>query len=1175
MMSKGPYQEMLSYNKSLARRFVLHGKDESSMTLLDPSRTLALSESSGWPSSFNGLGKSTTPSVFHKKKIYSNDKTKAKLALVNRDGNYHSLVYVTTSAQIKMALRNGVFEPAGIQDPLAKMIAELGVYKRKVFERSTELHVLVTNNEERLAVVDVTQRLLEALQPLNRCINHYETVKTPQENCTDLLAKLEDLTKEVDRLMAENNTTTAEPYMTLMACAASLGRQTKKYQATIASMENPFEEQVRGVLGSYGSGDNLLQYFLQQQLNTLTQGAIDANYAVTGLYQDASGLSQSLVNAQFMSESFSSQQVDYHNWITPEHSLDFCAEEQEGLVAIDLSEYGFHPASNVELAKRVALIARLEDGKKLYNESDDVVRFINFRGEKGTVAGYTAVKKIGFTLVNFVIDITTKVLDLLYAGYAVVAGAINLIARVFGRELWQMGLFPSQRLFFRKWDTAESTYAELEVTKNLVGAEAITQASKGGFFIDSFLWVANLLTHLTWKPGTEFTTGVASNLLGSLKNTYYDMTIGRSLISDDALLSMLNARIQTNRLVDQYNQQEIAEVLQQASFKPYHEFDSVGEVNVAYNLNPDKPEDFVSWASNDFVKGLIEVFSQEVYRVHPIGGLAFTLAASTAVPMAMPFLTQFSFLNFIYTQLNIPIAKALIGEAEGFTSAFSTAMIAGKAAFLCTDLANGKNSLFIRSIESAIENPVLSGLLGTAAVSFGFEIAFDANIPWLSEQLASGAGQASFPYFELGLSGAQLAVIAVGGGFSYADNKGEQAKKKTLKEQMDALRPEIRTAMAAGYKRVIAQNGTHLSTEEQERQIDAQVTQYLDAFKAASAADYADVLISSVKKFIAEYVVNDTGSSSLTEDNIQVIQTLQEHFKRAHIREQILELEPNSLSQEEKYQIVHYVTSHYAHEPVYIAAIKYKFIQDQAKIGGLVGSMVKALSYIPAVLRAAVSLLSSAALALSSLVYPHLWPQALLALQPAKDLLAKARGDSGLIVKALANMLRVSWGLLGSVSQVLLVGLYSLIASPILIGQYAASSHLIPTPLAMNSKLSHFLFAPGKISQLFNAAVGFFRKAASAQDLEVATRSTASRETIANLLQLQPLIVKKLESKSSYDKILADLPEMGATSLTGVSAVSSEELQNASVLETVTLLPAVAPAAVTPGGGDEAKGPKF
>ncbi|KTD32817.1 hypothetical protein Lnau_2465 [Legionella nautarum] len=1152
-MSKSPYHAMLAYNESLKRKFVLHGADDSKMVLLTPFRAIATPAGSVLPS-LSELSEITTPSILEKKKVYSNGQ--ATLSIVNQDDSYQTTVYVTTAEKIRSALRNGVFDASGIQDPLAKMIAQIGEYKRTVFERSTELGIKVRKNEERLAVADGAQTFIEALQPLNRSVNRYQSVKTPKENLEVIIKKLakfrENMRNERRAMEAKmGEKTDLEPYSTLIHGAKTLGYAAYQYEQSLIAIkdQNPTQEQVRAILGSYGGSDSLLKYFLQQQINTITQTAIDASYSVSGLYQDGSGLSQALLDAQFTGEGYSSQMTDYHNPVTKAHSLDFSAKDQSELVTVDLAEYGFNPKSQVDLAKRIALIKRNEEGGELYQSSDDTVMLINFRGEKGKIPGYTAAKRGLFVLVNSGIDVVSFGLDLLYSGFFAATGIVNLSLRAFDREPFKIPAFPSQQAFLQKWDIAEEKYKTLEETRELFRDKPPTQVTNGGLFVTGMQFLGQQVANFSLNPLGEVIKGITVHFWEGMKDIYYDISIGRNSISDNELMLLLDSRLKDDERATRLHTQKIedlhrtykeklpsdSEVLKQLSYSDMF-FDHHVEATAAYRLNPDNPEDFVSWASNDFTRSIVEVFTKEIYRAHPIGGVAFTLAACTAAPMAMPFLTKLSFLHFIYAKMNIPIAKTLVGQTQGLMSSFSTAMINGKAAFLFFDLTSGKNSLAIRGVEMLIENPVLATVVGLATVGLGFEIAFHADIPWLSSSIAEEAGHATFPYLELGVSGAKLAAIVIESGIRYdweeeeseQDHESDAEAKKSKSAQspnakairqaqakMEALRPEVRAAIAVGYIKA-QKNGAHELTPEEEKQIDQQTTEYLNAFKDALHPDYSDSTVNLLEKAITNYVLENTQVSEETETKI--IPKLQESSKRARIRQQILQLEPDNLPQDEKYKIMHYVNTHYADNPEYIAAVKYKLIGGRERIGGLAGSLKMTLAYIPAITRASVALILISGLAIASFINPKLGESRRFSFQPVQDLLDKARVDFGLIVRATANVVRISWELVGAVLRVPIVLFYTLVASPLLIGQYLASSHYFPTPNEMNSVLSELIFAPGKISQLFNAAIGFFRAGASAKHLEVATKEMLLQEIGENISQLQPLILGKMATQKNVEE---------------------------------------------------------
>ncbi len=103
------------------------------------------------------------------------------LTVVNQDGQYETLLWTTTPENIKRALRSGVFSPEVIQSPIAKMIAQIGRYKRSTFELKIEQDGLVSRrSNEKLHIADMAQDYLEALQGVHANINNYNELLSPK-----------------------------------------------------------------------------------------------------------------------------------------------------------------------------------------------------------------------------------------------------------------------------------------------------------------------------------------------------------------------------------------------------------------------------------------------------------------------------------------------------------------------------------------------------------------------------------------------------------------------------------------------------------------------------------------------------------------------------------------------------------------------------------------------------------------------------------------------------------------------------------------------------------------------------------------------------------------------------------------------------------------------------------
>ena len=247
------YETAVALVASQERKFVLYDSAPNRLILLKPSRSIK----GLWR---GGIGTKKTPYTLEKKSILAG---KHHLDIINKDGKYHTMAWVTTADKVKEALKSGVFDPQYIQDPLAKMIAQMGEYKRTVLERSRELDRTVTHNEERLEIVDTSQDLLAILRPLNRCINGYHAQKSPQVNLETTMKALASTIKSLQALHNDLLTKTfpIPPHRQIMSDAIqnilkNLTGYDAKLQILLKETPAPDERQIRQLLESYGT-DNL------------------------------------------------------------------------------------------------------------------------------------------------------------------------------------------------------------------------------------------------------------------------------------------------------------------------------------------------------------------------------------------------------------------------------------------------------------------------------------------------------------------------------------------------------------------------------------------------------------------------------------------------------------------------------------------------------------------------------------------------------------------------------------------------------------------------------------------------------------------------------------------------------------------------------------------------------
>jgi hypothetical protein len=1147
--------EHFSYaNADLKEKFIIYGApDVEGVKLLAPEKTATL-----FYNGIEDLASVETAKPIHltKKIIYDmringSDSTQTKLALVNQDGIFETLVWTTTPAHIQSALRAGVFSPEIFQNPLTKMIAQLGEYDRLVFKRSVEENFVVKHNAEKLALNEVTKDCIQALQPLYRAINNYDDSTSPHKNLMLLIGKLDTLLSRL--IQIENSSPGLGFYHKLYTIVDPLIQNIQHYKSLINThlLENSSElteETVRAMLQPYANPfaqpDLSLQHFLQAQLNTILISAMETNYQLNGLFQDPSGLQAILVKTQIIAEGFSSKNMDYHNPYDRSHAMDFSDKVNDlGLVTIDLGDFGFAPTTMAELAKQVALIDRVDAEEPLFSKNDKVYGFfgINWRGNVLTPLTWLA---------NGSKDILGSIMDL---GYLIGKVASDGLRYMMGKELLPVN-FPSGYSWMLKKDLSESKYVELPANF-VIYEDGATKIPHHSILEGIYLGVARVFSRLLIEPLVSVTNIVGDELwnLKTARQIYYDATIAMKPVDETEVaallsqrLSEMNVNVASNAVtkasfIDSYN--KVANKTHVASYEEIaaafatrkQELPPVAAI--PYMLTPDNPTDFVSWMADDFIRGLIEVFTNSSYRNHPIAGLALSLAASSAAPMMVSVLGSIPGFAAINQNISVPIAQFLIGDTSGLLSGISTGLVQGQIAFLAVDMFNGRNSLLESGLKMLLENPVVATIVTLAAVGFGYSLAYEMQIPWLSQLIVSETDQATFPWFELAIAGAKIAAILIEGTLVLHQEHHHNGNDHLLNDAIEKLRPELRAAIQKGY---LAQHNIaseELLTIDQSREIETYVSQYCDNVKKALKKPEIAVQISQLSYTIGQMVgtmnpASFNGVAPAVTDMASQNELLA-YIERRQIRHQIAQLNPRMLTTRDKYIFLNYLTHVYPNDPDYVTAVRHHF-EKEKKTGPLSETFKIIFSYIGAIPRAVIASIRSAGYQLAVLYqqrqrHPEkadeLRVLANRALQPLQEFSRKIKNDVGLLMKGVASLLRTTWGLLGAIAMVPVTLILSLPAMLFL-----------QSPTKIFSSYNKLVFSPGRISQFVNAIIGGLRDDASSKNLALATHqmdirysrtalnpgAAAPRSAAKKAKSVAPvLVVEKLDGSALDKRVLA------------------------------------------------------
>jgi hypothetical protein len=1162
------YEYIVAQNNQTKKRFIDSADNGQTVTIIEPKKAFSITGGSK-------LGDVSTATSYTLTKTAMGEHG---LSIVNKDGEFETLTLVTEPANIKKLLRAGVFSPDSMQNPITKMIAKIGEYKCKVAERSEEENLKVRNNQQRLDIVDFTQDCLEKLQPLLMSVNNYNENKTPQQNIAAMKETLQAYISELAAVRSQLPNLNKEPYKSLSDGIKRLQESTKEYIDTLSQHQNSKEAEIKKLLrphgynnvdkflNLFGSKSNMsLQDFIQSQLNKLTKTAHIANHGLTGWLRDTSGLAACIEEAQFTGEEFA-ENANAKDPFALEHSLDFSKRAVNDKTSIDLVRYGAKVGSKLDLARTISMVDNTVAGKPLTKREDKEpgILGINFTGGvMGAVksAGRSFIKGFGFQTAGFVGD------GLYFLGRgAIYAGTLGRYNPPFNPPSNFLRAQAEKSWISPKHDH----YKEDELTKDIYNKEnPLTKLDEKGMGEKIVRGVAGLILDYP----VDALVGVGQIFKNEIldrktaREILYDATIGMRDVSNAEVSALLQKRakqskanhseneIQMQALIDEYNKQhkdkpidseKIEEILALKS-------NNAGVAALPYDVKSQEGRDALSWFTLEFTKSIGNVFSHEIYRLHPVAGLAFTLGASMAAPMALPMLAHTAAGAWMATHVNAPIAKLFVGETSGTSATVSVGLLQGKAVFLTLDAFNGRESLFAKGLTALLQNPIPAAVIGIAAVAIGDWVA-QQSIPMLSSEAASVYVNATIPQFELSLIGAKVVAILVEVNMSGEHESKIPKIEKMLHECHTRLKdhftqvikitrcPELTqgdlvtidaltqaeldkataTRASEGKDPFTQAELNNLAKETSNTETNKfKVQKYDDERSAADKSqDDTDIIRIVEKQKKAYTTIANTPDKKLTQDvnqftikiqaeinaskgiapgpapkepNWKVERQAKKLMQQTEIRQSIEGIDQKVFTQEDKYTIMTNAKQNYPNDPDYIAALRAHLYEEKPS-GRLSTSLKIAVSYPLGIIRGLATGIRSAFYSVAGIVSPEMRTKASRTYAQvgsmAEEAYDKTTADVAIIAKGGAGIARTLWAITGAA----LALPATFVALPFTSLWNLARGKPIPRPREVYETIKTALVAPGVVSQMINSSVGELNAGAQAKNLGLATENINARE---------------------------------------------------------------------------------
>jgi hypothetical protein len=760
------------------------------------------------PSAMWGVSAKTTPTHFSKEMIllkpvgYQEGDKASTFQIINRKEAFDSFTWHTTAKKIKAAKRWGIVNTTSLT---GNVIGALGYYRAIAHERIAD--GFISNRfKEKMWLLDLFQDRFEALEQLESLVNQnvaYEESSLALDKLKHALAKYIADMKAIQNKSDENNlesiTTDIERAETYLRCLN----------------EDTFVDynQATGI-------DSVLEFVKRQMINNLDEMQ-GINQALTYNIHDKKfagtrgDLNSCIVDAQ---KVIYDHEADAHNAIIDGHHGNF--GEDDAILAYNSSQNKL----NAREEQRACLAISFIEGMNVLHLPDDAdeehpVPYIENAHGKFDLKIVAATKwhtnnalgSLARLAANFFVRI--------------VAGFLDLAVVIFTFPLKSFSFIKTIRKTTNLWATTEFNLSETERAENpakrgdlpvLAGYEIrektrrrlLSLGSKAGSIIlnifdnivvDFLYGIRDVFHQFTIKffhtvqdyyadgnPRQDF-----SEVMDAVDHEATHIQNERLRIFDE-----IKMKLHGNVPEEAPNNAHIHQVIDQAEDEVKQEHKAENEAFLmatqfaVTEYAPAGPEmnDLLNAAARG-AKKFTSLYMHHIFAKHKVAGIMFTAlyaagGLSVLLPNLMSHILPAKFISFSQT----------LGHATA-NGPISSAMAAGAneaqiAAAIWELMLHGPKSWVATGVNELSADPATTIVYAGAAVLIGYAVAFEFDIPGLSEEIRDSMG--SVPPLALGFAGAKLGVLLV---------EFMHAKVREDLDQMDLSINKLKTSIDELYRK--------------------------------------------------------------------------------------------------------------------------------------------------------------------------------------------------------------------------------------------------------------------------------------------------------------------------------------------------------------------------------------
>lgn len=682
------------------------------------------------------------------------------------------ILYYTTANEI-LALQNLGLTTS--QALTAKVIETLGHYNLIVEERRIKSNIVTNKTGLKQYIVARAQQHARLLQPLERCINHFnrsETLSYSESVQNDfqiyLLAlrqKLAAIHQLIDSKSGENNN---RALFELGLDETLLNSFLQYNPEFLEDLKRQHEQHIENVMRflkdnqkstSSELSDNL-QGFLIYQLSAILDHAQSHNDLITANSDDSlfrGKLRDYIVDAEIQINHYV---FDQHNPITREHQSDFRTERdaetgEECVFGTNKVVYQSHVHvghSKEDQEKVLVGITALDEGRKNQNgPAPQVVKsagWNNFSKQSTDQKSNRLLAWLLTTLCHAPLSVLNIAVTAI-TGYAPVANLMQSI----------------EDSFNKKFNIQESHHNTFNKLRSQLGGNNLYTSTLIGKLLNKV--VTEVTSVIIYAPilVVEKIREQGSKLFEDFKTGFWGRFFNKEPQQVDVEMEVFESNVSGEQLQRFENLTKLAQdvnFINDRSFFANH----VDYASTKNHLNPYDPHDLISTLINATV-GFVEFFKDGIFAKHPITGFIAALAyafggAAVMAPGTLKLiLTRAGFsqgqihaIIVACQQLGRPIAKGSASQA--IASGFTLAKIMGVS---MNASAQGFDSALAKIIDEVRKDPLLYGAGICVSYGFGNLVTNIIKVPYLTGYLRDEIGTA--PAIGRILIGAKLGMLSL------------------------------------------------------------------------------------------------------------------------------------------------------------------------------------------------------------------------------------------------------------------------------------------------------------------------------------------------------------------------------------------------------------------------------